>query len=440
MTQSIDIDHAEFAFAEDYEKFCGRIDHGMSMMLMALVAIAAAVAWLFTPHAWEGTAVAMHSHWLATLCIGGSSAAAVAHLARKLPGHRLTRHVVAASYMLMCALFIHLGGGRTELHFSVFVSLAFLATYRDWQVMLTAAAVTAADHLVRGLVMPRSVFGIDEVNLMLVVEHAAYVVVEVVVLSITCRMSVTEMRRSAQLLVEARVAHEVAAFAQEEQEQQVKAAQQEAGERVQRILSEFQLIGRDIDQSAAQARQLHEIGEHNQQHAQSGSEVLQRTMARFESLAKSVQASQDSIDALLEVGSQISEATTTIAGIAAQTNLLALNAAVEAARAGEHGKGFAIVADEVRSLAARTHEATAQIEQFVLQVQERGTALANVTSTANEEASQGLGLIDEAESSIQSIRSSAEQLTTVVDAALEANSRLLDQSNQLQRDVAALAD
>lgn len=440
MIPNADAGHAQQAFKADHQKLCSRVDRGMFFMLSLVVAAASLIAWLFTPHAWAGTSVAPHAHWIATLLIGGGSIGAVAYLTRTLPGQRLTRHVVAASYMLMSALFIHLGGGRTELHFLVFVILAFLATYRDWQVMVTAAVVIASDHLIRGLMMPRSVFGTDEVDLLRVLEHSGYVIVEVAVLIVVCRMSTTEMRRSAKLLIEAQLAHEAAALAQAEQEKQVRAAQEQAAVRVQTILQDFQAIGKDIGHSAEQTRQLQDIGISNQQHAQSGSEVLERTVARFEALAKSVQASQESIRALVDVGSRISEATSTISGIAAQTNLLALNAAVEAARAGEHGKGFAVVADEVRSLSASTREATREIEQFVTEVQQRGGDLAKVTTKANDEAKMGLDLIDEAETSIQSIQTSAQQLTSVVDTALEAHSRLLEQSNQLQREVEALVD
>ena len=431
---------AEQTFANDYQSFCSKVDRGMFYMLAAVVTVAALLSWFYSPYAWQGTAVSAHAHWIATGLIGGSSLVVTMFLVRTMPGASLTRHVIAASYMLMSALFIHLGGGRTEVHFAVFVALAFLATYRDWRVMLTGMLVIATDHILRGLFLPLSVFGSNQADLPRVLEHAGYVVVEVAVLIVACRLSIAEMWRSATLLVESRQAQEIAALAQENQEQQVLAAQQEAGARVRSILEEFQVIGNNIDANAAQTRHLQTIGVANQQHAQSGSEVLARTVARFEELATSVRNSQESIKALVDVGSQISAATSTISAVASQTNLLALNAAVEAARAGEHGKGFAVVAEEVRNLSARTREATQLIENFAAQVQQRGADLAAVTTKANEEAKLGLSLIDEAESSIQSIQTSAKELTSVVDEALVANSQLLQQSNRLQKEVEALVD
>ena len=72
---------------------------------------------------------------------------------------QLTRQSVAIAQMFTSALFIHLTGGRIETHFHVFGSLAFLAFYRDWRVLLTGSVVVAADLLLRGVFWPDSVFG-----------------------------------------------------------------------------------------------------------------------------------------------------------------------------------------------------------------------------------------------------------------------------------------
>ena len=81
-------------------------------------------------------------------------------LALVWPGRVLTRHAVAVGQMLVSALFIHLTGGRIETHFHVFGSLAFLAFYRDWRVLVSATVVVAADHFVRGVYWPQSVYGV----------------------------------------------------------------------------------------------------------------------------------------------------------------------------------------------------------------------------------------------------------------------------------------
>ncbi len=99
----------------------------------------------------------------------------------------LTRHVVAVGQMLFSGLFIHLSGGRTEMHFHIFGSLAFLAFYRDWRVLVTASVVVAVDQFARGLFWPASVFGPGVVNApWRALEHVGWVVFEDIFLIFGC--------------------------------------------------------------------------------------------------------------------------------------------------------------------------------------------------------------------------------------------------------------
>ena len=423
----------------DHSDFCATVDRGMAWLVAIEAAVALLLAWLYTPNAWVGTTVSPHAHVLAALLVGGGSAAALAWFARTQPGQPLTRHTAAVAVMLLSALFIHVGGGRIEVHFAVFVSLAFLAAYRDWQVMLTGMVTIAVDHLGRGLLLPRSVFGTDTVDVLRVLEHAGYVVLEVSVLVLACRMAMAEMRRVAQLVHDTDQAKSEIEASRQELTERVEAARAEAAATVRSIVDGFRGIGASITGNVERTKLLGAIGKENQQHAQEGSEVLQQTVRRFQELAAAVQASQTDIQALVEAGGQIAQVTNLISSVAFQTNLLALNAAVEAARAGDHGKGFAVVAEEVRGLSARSSEAAQQIEAFARNVQQRGAELAAATAKANEEARKGLQLIDGADASIRAIQTSATTLGEAVAGALHANAQLLDQSLQLQSDVQALA-
>jgi signal transduction histidine kinase len=96
--------------------------------------------------------------------------------------------------MLWSALLIHLSGGRIETHFHVFGSLAFLAFYRDIRVLVVATVVVAADHFIRGLVWPDSVYGITNPEWWRFLEHAFWVVFEDIVLVFGCVESIKEMR------------------------------------------------------------------------------------------------------------------------------------------------------------------------------------------------------------------------------------------------------
>ena len=80
--------------------------------------------------------------------------------------------------MLMGALLIHLTGGRLETHFHVFGSLAFLAFYRDWRVLVPATIVVALDHLLRGVFWPQSVYGVLVASQWRWLEHSAWVIFE----------------------------------------------------------------------------------------------------------------------------------------------------------------------------------------------------------------------------------------------------------------------
>jgi signal transduction histidine kinase len=99
--------------------------------------------------------------------------------------------------MLYSALLIHLTGGRIETHFHVFGSLAILAFYRDWRVFIPATVVIAADHLIRGIFWPESVFGVLVASPWRAFEHAGWVVFEDVFLIWGCVTTVREMQQSA---------------------------------------------------------------------------------------------------------------------------------------------------------------------------------------------------------------------------------------------------
>ena len=152
------------------------------------------VALWITPRTWIGAVSSVHLHVLAAIFLGGAIAAFPVLLAIVYPGHALTRHVIAGSEMLASALLIHLTGGRIETHFHIFGSLAFLAFYRDWRVLVTATAVTAADHFLRGVYWPRSIFGSITPDYVRWLEHTWWVLFEDVFLCIMCYQSLREMR------------------------------------------------------------------------------------------------------------------------------------------------------------------------------------------------------------------------------------------------------
>jgi signal transduction histidine kinase len=180
-------------FDEHQQDICQRTDH-MFAVLMALQWIAgiAAAYWL-SPLAWAGATSRIHLHIWAALLLGGAISSLPIFLAISQPGRPSTRYTIAVGQMLTGALLIHLTGGRLETHFHVFGSLAFLSFYRDWRVLVPATVVVAADHFLRGLFWPQSVYGVLSGTEWRWLEHAGWVLFENTFLLIAIKRSVSEM-------------------------------------------------------------------------------------------------------------------------------------------------------------------------------------------------------------------------------------------------------
>lgn len=162
------------------------------LMIVQWLAGFAAALWI-SPLTWIGATSQINVHVWAALLLGGAISGLPVWMAWKFPGQVLTRHVIAAAQMLTSALLIHLTGGRIETHFHVFGSLAFIAFYRDWRVLLTATIVVACDHLMRGLFWPQSVFGVLTASSWRWVEHAGWVLFEDAILVVAIGRMLQEM-------------------------------------------------------------------------------------------------------------------------------------------------------------------------------------------------------------------------------------------------------
>ena len=145
------------------------------LMMFQWLACILSAAWI-SPLTWIGTQSRIHPHIWTAIFAGGAICALPVILAWQFPGRVVTRHCIAISQMLFGALLIHLTGGRVETHFHVFGSLAFLAFYRDWRVLITGTVIVTLDHVVRGMWWPMSVFGDGIVNPFRWMEHAGWVV------------------------------------------------------------------------------------------------------------------------------------------------------------------------------------------------------------------------------------------------------------------------
>jgi signal transduction histidine kinase/CheY-like chemotaxis protein len=177
-----------------------------------------AAAYWISPRTWAGTASQTHPHVWAAVFLGGAISLFPIVLALTRPGRASTRHVIAIGQMLTSALLIHLTGGRIETHFHVFGSLAFLAVYRDWRVLVPATLVVALDHLLRGALWPQSVYGVLSASGWRWFEHAGWVIFEDIFLIASCRRGVEEMRCVAERQAELEAAHALVVNAKESAE------------------------------------------------------------------------------------------------------------------------------------------------------------------------------------------------------------------------------
>jgi PAS domain S-box-containing protein len=162
------------------------------MVVQWLAGIVAAL-WI-SPKTWIGPTSQAHWHVWAAIFLGGAITSLPVFLALKQPGRVLTRHTIAVAQMFFSALLIHLTGGRIETHFHVFGSLAFLAFYRDWRVLVSGTVVVVLDHFLRGVFWPQSIFGVLAASPWRWVEHAGWVLFEDTFLIISIRQSLIDMR------------------------------------------------------------------------------------------------------------------------------------------------------------------------------------------------------------------------------------------------------
>jgi signal transduction histidine kinase/DNA-binding response OmpR family regulator len=166
------------------------------LLALEWLAAMAVAAWL-SPLAWNGAMSEVNPHVWAAVLLGGMVALPPAVLALLRPGPEINGQLVAIAQMLMGALFIHLTGGRIETHFHVFGSLAFLAFYRDWKVLVTATVVVMMDHVTRGALWPESIYGVRWAGSWRWAEHAGWVAFEDAFLIASCATGRREMWRIA---------------------------------------------------------------------------------------------------------------------------------------------------------------------------------------------------------------------------------------------------
>ncbi len=164
-----------------------------------------------------------------------------------------------------------------------------------------------------------------------------------------------------------------------------------------------------------------------------GNQVVRSAIGSIEQVSRQIEQAGGVVQQLETDSASISMVLDVIRGIAEQTNLLALNAAIEAARAGEQGRGFAVVADEVRSLAQRTQASTAEISKMIEVLQERTAEAGSAMQLSRQQMQESVELAREAGSSIDSINGAVTQITdmnTLIATATEQQNAVTEELNR----------
>ncbi|MFM5301691.1 methyl-accepting chemotaxis protein [Aeromonas caviae] len=164
-----------------------------------------------------------------------------------------------------------------------------------------------------------------------------------------------------------------------------------------------------------------------------GNQVVRSAIGSIEQVSRQIEQAGSVVLQLETDSASISMVLDVIRGIAEQTNLLALNAAIEAARAGEQGRGFAVVADEVRSLAQRTQASTAEISKMIEVLQERTAEAGSAMQLSRQQMQESVELAREAGSSIDSINGAVTQITdmnTLIATATEQQNAVTEELNR----------
>jgi signal transduction histidine kinase/DNA-binding NarL/FixJ family response regulator len=175
----------------------GQLDRALSWLLLVEWVGAMIVARILTPPAAERW-LGMPDLFAAAVVLGALATLPAVAVARLRPGVASTRHVVGLAQMLIGVILVHVTGGRIETHFYIFGSLAFLAFYRDWRVLVSASVLVAVDHLLRGFFMPQSIYGVAYASVWRTVEHAFWIVFEGSFLIVLCQQGLREMRVTAE--------------------------------------------------------------------------------------------------------------------------------------------------------------------------------------------------------------------------------------------------
>ncbi|MEC4802984.1 MAG: GAF domain-containing protein [Jaaginema sp. PMC 1079.18] len=217
---------------------------------------------------------------------------------------------------------------------------------------------------------------------------------------------------------------------------------QEELQAIEATLIQIQDMAHSTEAVVSNAQQVELAVARANQTVSLGDNAMNRTVDGFSEIRKTVAETSQKIKRLGESSQKITKVVNLIGNFATQTNLLALNAAIEATRAGEYGRGFAVVADEVRSLARQSEDATNEIEQIVLEIQQETSEVAAAMDTGIQQVVSGTNLVNETRQNLNEIVEATAQISELVAGITQASQTQQGRSRdvtQTMQNVAAIA-
>ncbi len=221
--------------------------------------------------------------------------------------------------------------------------------------------------------------------------------------------------------------------------QSLRRRSEQSGERVVEQLRETEQVATAMEQMAAAIQEVAAntseaatAAHQARERSSSGKQVVDKTITNIDHIAKTVENASGVLEELQQETGNIGKILDVIRDIAEQTNLLALNAAIEAARAGEQGRGFAVVADEVRSLANRTQQSTQEIQAMIERLQKGSKDAVQEMERGRDQARQGVEQVNRAGELLDEINgmvASISDMSTMIASAVEEQSAVAAEIN-----------